>query len=1092
MCVKMDKDFFIVGIGASAGGLEAIESFFKNLPSDTGAAFVIVQHLSPDYKSLMGELLGRYTKLPIYRAEEGMAVLPNSVYLIPPRKNMTIYEKRLYLTDQTKSQSPNLPIDIFFRSLAIDRGKHSIGIILSGTGSDGTLGLKAIKEQGGIIMCQDEESAKFDGMPRSAIATGMVDYILPPDSMPETLTKYIKHPYIVQDKVKAARDLTSDEALLRILRVIRDRVGVDFTYYKPNTILRRLEKRLGINQIESFKEYLEFLEHSPKEAHILYKDLLIGVTQFFRDQEAWKLLKKSVFPQLLEKRNNGLSVRIWTVGCSTGEEAYSLAMILSEYMDENNKFFDVKIFATDLDKEYIEQASNGVYPESIASDVTPERLDKFFTKTEHGYKIKDNIRRMVIYAQQNIIKDPPFSKIDLITCRNMLIYLNAEMQRKILSMFYYSLASSGGLFLGSSESLGEINDGFSVISNKWKLYVQKSGYIPPYVGNHTLNLGRTNKGNNIPFRQNFDYLIKDKQIIPDIVFSDLLEAVMPPSVVVNQELKVIHLFKDVSRYIKLRPGKATFDLLGMVAKDLSVILSSMLNKVFKDQTDVFFRDIKLKDEQSNINITARPIKDKVSQKVYAIISFEPAEEAKKDIDPTSFDIKSEVNLRYSELEKELQYTKENLQATIEELETSNEELQSTNEELVASNEELQSTNEELQSVNEELYTVNSEYQKKIEELTQLNNDMDNLLKNTNIGILYLDRKLKIRKFTKLISKIINIMDMDTGRPIDHISLKMDYNDFVEDIKSVRDTLRPVETEVKDEDGMWNLVKILPYRTIENAVEGIAIVILDIHKLKESQQSVLQLNERLDLAMSMGNLAWWDWDYPSGNVIASDQKALMLGLPPENAKSYSVTDWTKLIHPEDYDQTMQDMRDHLTGKRKLYETEYRIKTKSGNWKWFYDKGGIVTRDSDNKPLRIAGIVFDITDIKESESAFEYLFENMAQGVVYQNEKGEIISANPAAERLLGLSLDQMMGRKSIDKRWKAIHEDGSDFPGSEHPSMLALKTGKEVNNVVMGVFHPQKDTHVWISVNAKPMFIMGKKKPYQVFATFEDITHLKKK
>lgn len=473
------------------------------------------------------------------------------------------------------------------------------------------------------------------------------------------------------------------------------------------------------------------------------------------------------------------------MGCSTGEEAYSLAMLLSEYMEDKNKFFDVKIFATDLDKGYIEQASNGLYPDSIASDVSPERLEKYFTKTEHGYKIKDNIRRMVIYAQQNIIKDPPFSKIDLITCRNMLIYLNAEMQRKILSMFYYSLVPNGGLFLGSSESLGEVGDGFTVINNKWKLYQQKSGFSPPYIGNHSISIGSAARVNPATIRQNFDYLMKDKQILPDVIFSDLLEAVMPPSVIVSQEMKVIHLFKDVSRYIKLRPGKASFDLLNMVAKDLSVILSSMLNKLFKDNKDVYFRDIKLKEEDINLNITARPVKDKVSQKTYAIISFEPAEKVKTDIDPSQFDIKSEINMRYSELEKELQFTKENLQATIEELETSNEELQSTNEELVASNEELQSTNEELQSVNEELYTVNTEYQKKIEELTQLNSDMDNLLKNTNIGILYLDRKLRIRKFTKLISKIINVMDMDTGRPIDHISLKMSYKDFVDDIKSVR-------------------------------------------------------------------------------------------------------------------------------------------------------------------------------------------------------------------------------------------------------------------------------------------------------------------
>jgi two-component system CheB/CheR fusion protein len=952
----MSKELFCVGIGASAGGLEAIETFFTHLPEKPDLAFVIVQHLSPDYKSLMGELLSRYTKLSIHRVEDGIQVEANNIYLIPPRKNMTVYDKRLYLTEQTKSHNPNLPIDIFFRSMAQDFGKNAIGIVLSGTGSDGSLGIKAIKEQGGMIMAQNEESAKFDGMPRSSIATGMVDYILPPDEMPETLLKFVKHPHIVKPETKP-KDLSSDESLLKILQIVRNRVGVDFTFYKPNTILRRLEKRLGINQIDTFKEYLDFLEHSPKEAHILYKDLLIGVTQFFRDQEAFTIVKNKVLPLVFDPQNQINEARIWCAGCSTGEEAYSLAMLMSEYLEEQKYDLDIKIFATDLDKEHLEQASAGIYPESIITDVSPERLDKYFIKTPSGYQVNEKIRRMVIYAQQNIIKDPPFSKIHLITCRNMLIYLNQEMQRKILSMFYYSLVPEGALFLGSSESLGEMSEGFEVLSNKWKIFKQKTGFKPPYITNYMLPLSKQHKPG-LP-RQNFDYLFADHHSIRDNVLTDMLEAILPPSLIINEEFKIVHLFKDVNDFISLPTGKATFDVLSMVSKDLSVVIGSMLNKVMKEGKDVFFNDVKLKNKKNRVNLSAKPITDKATKKRYIILSFEKASE--KDVQPLAskdFDIKSEITERYSGLEKELQFTKENLQATIEELETSNEELQSTNEELVASNEELQSTNEELQSVNEELYTVNTEYQNKIEELTQLNNDMNNLLRNTNIGILYLDRKLQIRKYTPLITRVINVMDMDIGRPIKHISLNVDYKGFADDVKEVRDTLEIIEKEVKDEQGNWNLVRIQPYRTLENAVDGITISINDISRLMDSKEKYAEL-----------------------------------------------------------------------------------------------------------------------------------FNSMGQGVVYQNAEGKITSANRAAEKILGLSIDQMMGRSSIDDRWHAIKEDGSEYPGEDHPAMIALKTGKPILNKIMGVFHPEENKHKWILINAIPQFNKGEKQPYQAFTTFDDISRI---
>lgn len=1083
---------FCVGIGASAGGLEAIEVFFKNMPESTGMAFVVVQHLSPDYKSLMMELLSRHTKMPIHRVEDGMIVKHDNIYLIPPKKNMTVFGGRLYLTDHSHGMGLNLPIDIFFRSLAQDFGKNAIGIVLSGTGSDGALGIRAIKESGGTVLVQDDKSAKFDGMPRSSIATGMVDFVLSPAEMPDKLISYIKHPFITRSGDDKS-DFSNNSQLLKILKVIRDRVGVDFTYYKPNTIVRRLEKRLGINQIDDFQQYLDFLGYAPNEVNILYKDLLIGVTQFFRDTEAFDLLNGKLIPEILKTKKNGETVRIWSVGCSTGEEAYSVAMLIAEYQEKHNIELDVKLFATDIDKEHVEIAGNGTYPESIITDVSPERLYKYFEKKNGGYHVNERLRRMVIFAQQNIIKDPPFSKLDLIVCRNMLIYLNTDMQRKIISMFYYSLIPGGGLFLGSSETLGEMSEGFEVLSSKWKLYRHKAGFRPPVITNYMLPLqiqSRTIQRAHDPVNLN-----AVEKAISDNILLDLLEHVMPPSVIVNENFNIIHVFKDVNDFIKVPAGKARFDVLSMVRHEMSVVLGNMLHKVFNENKEVFFKDIRLKDANKLVNITAKPLNDRFTSKRFVIVSFENKENLHNDDDqeaPEKFDLNNQLTERFIELEKELQFTKENLQATIEELETSNEELQSTNEELIASNEELQSTNEELQSVNEELYTVNSEYQKKIEELTQLNNDMNNLLKNTNIGILYLDRHLKIRKYTSMITRVINVMEMDINRPINHISLNVKYKNFIKDIEEVRDTLQSKETELQDSDGNWNLIRILPYRTMDNAIDGITVTIVDISKLKQSESKVETIGNQLELVLSVGNIAWWDWNYSTHEVKFSDEKALMLGYDPKELSNQSVYDWTNRVHPDDYDPMMKSMKDHLEGKTKDYQSLYRIRAKNGTWKWFYDKGSVVERDASNKPLRITGIVLDMTSLKESENKYKHLFNTMAQGVVYQNREGKIIAVNPAAEQILGLSTDQLIGRESPDPRWKAIHEDGSDFPGETHPSMVALRTGKEVRNQVMGVFHPKENKHRWIIINAIPQYRDGETAPYEVFATFDDITEMKEK
>jgi len=832
----------VVAIGASAGGLEAIESFFTNLPEESGMAFVVIQHLSPDYKSLMDELLARYTKMEINVAKDGMVLKANVVYLLPSKQNMTIYHNKLFLTEQDSHRGLNLPIDIFFRSLSKDKGKNSIGIILSGSGSDGTLGVKAIKEAGGMVMVQDEKTAKFNSMPRSAITTGLVDYILPPEKMPSELVKFVKHPFISKTNV-LENELSKDEdALSKILKRIFEKTGVDFSYYKPTTIIRRLEKRISINKFTKIEKYLDYLLSSDVEVNLLYKELLIGVTQFFRNPEAFDILKATVFPALFSNKSQFYTYRIWSVGCSTGEEAYSLAMFANEYLEENNISADLKIFATDIDEDALETAGMGFYPESILSDVSPERLRQYFVRRNDGFQINEKIRRMIVFAKHNIIKDPPFSKIDLISCRNMLIYLDVEMQKKILSMFYFSLNASGHLFLGTSESLGDLASGYSVVNQKYKIYQYKAGYKPPMSGIYSLpKLTRPEIK-----------ITKDKQGSGDNLFlsegfyQELILEFLPPGVLLNDEFQIIHLFKDAGKYLRLPSGKANLNILKMVPQSLSVVLSGLLHKTLKDKKEMIYSDFGFtgEDGTSNINILSKPLFDNNTAQKYIYISF--IEKNKEQDSPQEkIDIGSQFHEQYAELERELVLTKENLQATIEELETSNEELQSTNEELIASNEELQSTNEELQSVNEELYTVNTEYQHKIDELVQLNNDINNLLNNTDVGTLFLDNQLKIRRYTPVITKLINIIEMDIGRPIHHLSRNSDYPNLIEDIEEVQRTLIPKEVEIRVKCGDWYLLRVMPYRTVDNAVEGIVITLYDVTKRKIFEEEFIREKDLLE-------------------------------------------------------------------------------------------------------------------------------------------------------------------------------------------------------------------------------------------------------
>lgn len=838
-------DFYVVGIGASAGGLEALEQFFRNADSKSGLSYIVVQHLSPDYKSLMVELLSKYTNMKVLRAEDGMKIEKNKVYLIPPKKNMTVFHRKLFLTDQQHHLGLNLPIDIFFRSLADDLLEKAIGIILSGTGSDGTLGIRAIKGAGGIVMVQDEDSAKFDGMPKSAIATGLVDFVMSPDKMGEQLLRYTSHP-LVKKQTNQNQIAKNEDYFSKVLSYIRNNTGTDFTFYKPNTIVRRIERRMSINQVDNIEQYVDILGQSINEIKTLYKELLIGVTKFFRDNEAFKIIKEKVLPKIFKDAQPNSQLRFWVVGCSTGEEAYSLAILIQEYMEEANYNNDVKIFATDIDKEAIEYASAGIYPESIVADVSVERLKAYFSKNGTTFKVKEAIRQMVIFATHNITKDPPFSKIDFISCRNLLIYLEPIMQKRVLSAFSFSLNKGGFMFLGTSESLGDLANSFSTFDLKWKIYnnlrSEKRAILDDYnIPQIKKEVLKTNKET--------PNVIRGTEEFYENIMDALFDEYVPPSVVIDEKQNVLHVFNDVNKFMQVPKGKMNSNLMNMIPEDLSIPLSTAIHKASKEKRTVKYSNISFKKEDKvfNVNINVKLISNDGLSNKYILIIFEEIQNQDTSLEYTEYKADPENNQRVNDLEQELKYTKENLQATIEELETSNEELQATNEELIASNEELQSTNEELQSVNEELYTVNSEYQQKIEELTELNNDINNWFKTSNISTIFLDLKLRIRKFTPEINKYVNLIQNDIGRPFKHISYNFEYNNFVNDVDKVLKTLNHIEHEINVGKNNWALIKILPYRTTDNAVKGVVITFIDITDRKKQEQ---QIERERDLLISV--------------------------------------------------------------------------------------------------------------------------------------------------------------------------------------------------------------------------------------------------
>ena len=866
--------FPIVGIGASAGGLAAFAAFFSGMPStgDPGMAFVLVQHLAPDHDSLLTELIQRTTRMKVLEVQDGMVVQNNCVYIIPPNRDMAFLNGALHLLEPTAARGHRLPVDYLFQSLAQDQRERAIGIVLCGSGSDGTLGARAIKNGGGMVMAQHTASCEFDAMPRNALATGLVDYELPPAEMPAQLMAYTRHAFGKPPRTAATEQPQSEQALKKIFILLRAQTGHDFSQYKPTTIYRRIERRMAVHQVETLDSYVLYLQQTPPEVEALFRDLLIGVTNFFRDADAFAALETLVIPKLFEGKGSGRVIRAWTTGCSTGEEAYSIAILLQERLEALRQNFRIQIFATDIDSRAIAVARAGLYPASIADDVTPERLARFFTLEPGGanYRVHKGIRDMLVFSEQDLIKDPPFSKLDLISCRNLLIYLGADLQKKLIALFHYALSPGGMLFLGTSETVGDFGDLFATLDRKAKLYQRKEDFQ----GAHRAALGRflpsPGRAESATATAGGGQALPAKTSLRELTEQTLLQQMAAVGALVNAQGDVLFLHGRSGLYLEPTPGEAGISNILKMARDgLRRDLTTTLHKVVRSKAPASVLGLRLKSNGMPVlvNLSICPVAQGPAAALESPLYLVMLEQATAGATPAALantQAKAaqpvhdgrDATTQIAELNEELQAKEEYLHAANEELETANEELKSSNEEMQSVNEELQSSNEELetskeemQSINEELTTVNTELQTKVADLSRANNDMNNLLAGTGIGTIFVDHRLHILRFTPAATLIINLIPSDVGRPVGHIvSNLVGYNRLVPDTQAVLQTLVPQEVDVQTTGGKFFTMRILPYRTLDNVIEGVVITFVEITDMVRTRDALRKANELLRLAV----------------------------------------------------------------------------------------------------------------------------------------------------------------------------------------------------------------------------------------------------
>lgn len=854
------RSFPIVGIGASAGGLEALKSFFSAVTTESGMAYIVVVHLSPEQPSMMDELLQRVTEVPVSSAQDGEVIKPNHIYTAPSDSIINLYQGKIQLFEQMHSDT-HLPINHFFRSLAQDQGNLSAVVILSGTGTDGSLGAKDIKQHEGAIIAQSKETSAYNGMPGSAVDTGVTDIVLPPQEMPEWLSRYFSHRDTTDEKMDVLSQDEHEKWLHKILAVLRSRMDHDFFSYKKKTLIRRITRRMNLHQIEEYQQYLRFIRENSDETEALFRELLIGVTQFFRDFEAFEQLKRKFIPQLVEKMETGEAVRAWVPGCSTGEEVYSLAIVLREALDTIDRRINLQLFGTDIDDRAIEKARAGLYPSSIASDVSSERLRRFFNKEEGDfYRVRKDLREAVVFSVQDVLKDPPFSRLHILCCRNLLIYLETTTQKNLIPLFHYTLKPRGLLMLGTSESIGTHTSLFEQVDKKWKIY-RKREVDPITRGKIDFPTGTTSIKPSSDEQED-----QAKQKVPDLkslMKEALIERFSPTAVLVNSSGSILYVQGKTGKYLETDTGPPSQNIIDMAREGLRLEISSAIRRAYTSGEKVARSGVMIVTDgvKQKINLQVYPLSEPEQVRGYLLVVFEDVPTPEEDV-VTEGAAGSPAETpqeqgRIAELERELQNNRESHQTTTEELESANEELKTTNEELQSSNEELQSSNEELesskeelQSLNEELQTVNAELQSKVQELSDSQDDFSNLLDSTEIATLFVDNNMNIKRFSQEVTSIFNIIHSDIGRPLEHVTFNLSYETLIDDVHEVVTHLRRLEREVQGQDRKWYKINIIPYRTCDNRIDGAVLTFVDITAQKERQDKLQELSEHYEEAWQL--------------------------------------------------------------------------------------------------------------------------------------------------------------------------------------------------------------------------------------------------
>ena len=948
----------IIAIGASAGGMEEINAFFDHTPLD-GVSYVIIQHLSADFKSRMVELLARHSKLKVKEAENEMEVKSNQVYLIPNDKYMTIREGRLLLTDKEKVKGPHLTINTFFNSLAEDTGEKAIGIVLSGLGSDGTEGIKAIKKAGGLVLVRNPETTEFGSMPSHAIATGLVDFVLEPELMPDAIEDYVNHEALLK-----ADDENDERTLIDIINLIKERSPLDFTEYKQTTILRRTKRRAEQSNYKRLVDYLDFLKSNPEELDVLTKDFLISVTAFFRDEKAFDFIKENVLPDIIAKLIPGEELKMWVTGCATGEEVYSLAILIAEQLKGNQQNIIVKIFATDIDNAALLYAGKAVYNTSVTKSISPARIEQFFLKEGDSYRVKPEIRKMVIFAQHDLVKNPPYCNMHFISCRNLLIYMTPVLQKKIFAMLLFGLKMDGYLFLGSSENPLSIINSLEIVSKKWKIYknikqkraITFDAFSMPELQNvqHAASLSSTGE------------ILKNATLVmADHMLSSLAEETEHLSVCIDEQHNVLKSYGDPRKFLLQK--YFTSNLIELLPKPLAVAFNTLSNKALKTKNKESVSGIRIKHNGLiiKVGLSVIPLPAKNGEPRLLMVTFSENKSIVpiQTSDDTVFDEKMFLDQYTMNLEDELKELKDKLYLSHEKLDASNENMQSFNEEMISANEEMQSTNEEMQSVNEELHTINADYQLKNKELVEINDDLNNYFRSNINGQLFINNHLELMKFSPGTVKQINLLETDIGRPLSNISTNIKFETIIDDIKRVLADGTIVSKEIETNNGSWYQMMIMPYVQQSNhKANGAIVTFNDITVLKTTQQELNVSNMILGMAIDSTDMGTWSIDVHTLEFVPSKQLKILFGYYPEEAMSYEAA--IAQIVPE-YRSLVTNAVKAAIDEGSKYDVEYPLHgLHDGKLRWVRGIGSIAF-DRDDKPRYFTGLLLDITVHKLDE-------------------------------------------------------------------------------------------------------------------------------